>query len=430
MQSSTMPIAAISPVRRMGSLCRTIAVGAEQLRRFMLFSCPMRAQKWTKSGRAVILAAAFSPCTLLNACGGNVSSAGAAASATPTAAPSISTTAALNDAVIVTLVSASPGASIYYTLDDSTPSTNSTRYLAPFLVASNLTVKAIAQAGSNNVSNVSSQAFNLNIPSGTLVWSDEFSNVSGANTLPNPATWMYLTGADVNSSVDIHCAYGSSASPCSSSAPNSYVGTDNYLHIIAQQPSSGVYTSARMETQGLFSFQYGRLEARIKVPEGQGIWPAFWLEGNNDGTVGWPACGEMDVMERINAAGAPSFGNPPPGTSDWNQGSIHGTGLTGGNLGTTYYFTGGATAASWHTYGMIKTPNSVSYYVDDPSQSYVTYTPSSLSGLSGAIWPFDNGQANYLILNIAIGGTWPGPPNPSTSFPAEMLVDYVRIYTN
>jgi beta-glucanase (GH16 family) len=273
----------------------------------------------------------------------------------------------------------------------------------------------------------------LNIPSGTLVWSDEFTNSTGANAQPSLSNWMYVAGADSNSSVDIHCAYGSNTSPCSATAPNSFVGTDGYLHIVAQQPSAGVYTSARMETQGAFSFQYGRLEARIQVPEGQGVWPAFWLEGNNAATVGWPACGEMDVMERINSAGLPPAGtqsNPPAGTTDWNEGSIHGAGFTGSNLGSTFDFTGGATAAGWHTYGMIKTPNSIAYYVDDPTHPYATFTPSSITGLVGSVWPFDNGQGNYIILNIALGGTWPGPVDATTTFPVTMLVDYVRLYTN
>ncbi len=365
--------------------------------------------------------------------GGGAASASTTTSATQTTAPTISTANAQNGAVIVTLVPSESGSLIYYTVDGTTPTTSSTRYVAPFLVSSNVTVKAIAQMGSETASSVTSQDFNVNIPSDTLVWSDEFENSTGANAQPNPAVWKYLTGADVNSSVDIHCAYNSSASPCDPAYPNSFVGTDGFLHIVAQQPSSGVYTSARMQTQGLFSFQYGRLEARIWVPEGQGIWPAFWLEGNNASTAGWPACGEMDVMERINSAGLPPVGtqsNPLPGTSDWNEGSIHGTGFTGGKLGMTYDFTGGATAAGWHTYGMIKTPNSIAYYVDDPTHPYATFTPSSLNNLSGAVWPFDSGQSNFIILNIAIGGNWPGPPNSTTPFPSTLLVDYVRIYTN
>ena len=377
---------------------------------------------------------------LLCGCSGGASGSSATTpTQTQAAAPTFSSSTAFtspgpqNGAMLVSLGFTTSGSLIYYTVDGSTPTTSSTRYAAPFLVASNLTVKAIAQTAGDSASNVTSQAFAVNIPSGTQVWSDEFANSTGANAQPNPAIWMYLTGADSNSSVDIHCAYGASTSPCNTAFPNSFVGTDGYLHIVAQQPSTGVYTSARMQTQGLFSFQYGRLEARIWVPEGQGIWPAFWLEGNNAATVGWPGCGEMDVMERINAGGLPPTGtqsNPAPGTSDWNEGSIHGTGFTGGNLGSTYDFTGGQTAAGWHTYGMIKTADSIAYYVDDPAHPYATFTPASIAGLSGSAWPFDNGQGNYIILNIAVGGSWPGAPNSSTVFPSEMLVDYVRVYTN
>ena len=378
---------------------------------------------------AAALWATIFPGILLLGCGGTSRTSGTTATTgQQTAAPIVSTAAALNGAVVVTLASTTPGAQIYYTVDGSVPTAASTLYQAPFLVSSNLTVKAIALAGADTASNVTSQAFNLNIPSGTLVWSDEFSNTTGANTQPDPATWTYYTGAGFNHEIAMLCSYNSNNSPCSPSTPNSYVGTDGYLHIIAQQPSPGVYTTALMWSQGLFSFQYGRIEARIMVPEEKGLHTTFWLLGNNGH---WPACGEMDIMERINAAGLPLSGNPPPGTSDWNQGSIHGTGFTGGEIGTKYYFTGGVTAASWHTYGIVKTPNSIFYYVDDPTHPYVTYTPASLSGLTGAVWPFDNAaQSYYIILDINVGDTWAGPPNSSTKFPAQMLVDYVRIYAN
>jgi len=337
------------------------------------------------------------------------------------AAPTVSTTAAQNGAMIVSLASATSGATIYYTVDGSTPTISSQIYEAPFLVASNLTVNAMAAAGEAN-SNVISQTFAPNIPSGTLVWSDEFSNTTHANAQPNPAVWTYDTGADGfgNNELEDYCGWSSTASPCSIAAPNAYVGTDGYLHIVAEQPSAGVYTSARMKTQGLFSFQYGRVEFRAQVPEAQGLWPAAWLMGNSIATAEWPACGEMDVLERVNAAADP----------DWNEGSVHGTGFTGTNLGTRYNFPAGETAAGWHTYGMIWSKGSVAYYVDDPTRPYVTYTPSSISGLSGSVWPFDSGQASFIILNLAIGGSWPGNPNSSTPFPSQMLVDYVRIYTN
>ena len=389
-----------------------------------------------RSGRAVGAALVLVGSLLCGCSGGASGSTGTTPPQTQTAAPTIvsfSNNFLQNGAVTVDIGVNTPGSLIYYTVDGSTPTTSSTRFTAPFLLAGNLTVKAVAQAPGESVSTVASAPYTPNIPSGTLVWADEFSNSTGANAPPNGTNWKYLTGADTNSSVDIHCAYGSIATPCSTTYPNSFVGTDGYLHIVAQQPSAGVYTSASMVTQGLFSFQYGRLEARIWVPEGQGIWPAFWLLGNNEATVGWPGCGEMDVMERINAAGLPPVGtqnNPPAGTSDWNEGSIHGTGFTGGNLGGTYDFTGGQTAAGWHTYGMVKTVNSIAYYVDDPAHPYAMFTPSSIAGLSGSVWPFDNGQSNYIILNIAVGGSWPGAPNASTAFPSEMLVDYVRVYSN
>ncbi|MGA7929359.1 MAG: chitobiase/beta-hexosaminidase C-terminal domain-containing protein [Candidatus Sulfotelmatobacter sp.] len=376
--------------------------------------------------RAAILLLCTSMCALMCGCGGGSGGTsgggGGGGGANPPAAPAISTSTqngAQNGAVIVSLASTTAGAGIYYTIDGSTPTASSQPYLAPFLVASNLTLNAIA-SNANGSSTVTSQTFAPNIPSGTLVWSDEFTNSSGAPAQPNPAIWTYDTGNGGfgNDELETYCAWGSNTSPCSTANPSEYVGTDGNLYIVAQQPSTGVYTSARLKTQGLFSFQYGRIEFSAQVPEAQGFWPANWLLGNTFATVNWPACGEQDVLERVNAATTP----------DWNQGSIHGTGFIGATLGTTYYFPNGETASTFHAYGMIWSPGSVSYYVDDPTQPYVTYTPASLS--SGMVWPFDAGQSNFILLNLAIGGNYPGPPNSTTPFPSEMLVDYVRIYTN
>jgi beta-glucanase (GH16 family) len=294
----------------------------------------------------------------------------------PPAAPTISTTAAQNGAVIVSLASATTSAVVFYTVDGSKPTPASQQYQAPFLVASNLTVSAIAISGASSaltVSTVTSQSFAPNIPSGTLVWGDEFTNSSGAPAQPDPTIWTYDTGNSGfgNNELENYCAWGSSTSPCSTANPSEYVGTDGYLHIEAQQPSAGVYTSARLKTQGLFSFQYGRFEVRAQVPEAQGFWPAAWLMGNNIATVNWPACGEQDVLERVNASLTP----------DWNAGSIHGPGFTGATgLGTIYYFPSGETAAQWHTYGMIWSPSSVAYYIDDPSQPYATFTTPASAG--------------------------------------------------
>ena len=377
--------------------------------------------------QAIVPTAVFLASVLMCGCGGgNSGTIFGGGGESPPAAPTISTTAAQNGAVIVTLTGTA-GVVINYTVDGSMPTPASPQYLAPFLVASNLAVKAIAVGGAPvlMISTVTSQSFSPNIPSGMLVWSDEFTNTSGAPAQPDPTVWTYDTGTDCcgNNELEDYCAWGSSTSPCSTTSPSEFVGTDGYLHIEAQQPSPGFYTSARLKTQGLFSFQYGRLEVRAQVPEAQGFWPAAWLLGNNIQNVNWPACGEQDVLERINAALSP----------DWNEGSVHGTGFTGGTgLGTQYNFPSGQTAGGqFHTYGMTWSPGSVQYYIDAASNVYATYTPSSLTPLNdGAVWPFDAGQSNFIILNLAIGGTWPKSPDSSTPFPSEMLVDYVRIYTN
>ncbi len=374
---------------------------------------------------AILLTVVFLASASMCGCGGSSGTNLGGVGETPPAAPAISTTAAQNGAVIVSLTGTA-GVVINYTVDGSTPTPASPQYQSPFLVASNLTVKAIAVGGAPvlMISTVTSQSLSPNIPSGTLVWSDEFTNTSGAPVQPDPAVWTYDTGNSGfgNSELENYCAWGSSTSPCSTTNPSEFVGTDGYLHIEAQQPSPGVYTSARLKTQGLFSFQYGRLEVRALVPEAQGFWPAAWLLGNNLNNVNWPACGEQDVLERVNSALSP----------DWNEGSVHGTGFTGGTgLGTQYLFPTGQSAAQWHTYGMIWSPGSVQYYIDAPSNVYANFTPSSLTPLNdSAVWPFDSGQSNFIILNLAIGGSWPGPPDSSTPFPSQMLVDYVRIYTN
>jgi len=361
---------------------------------------------------------------LMCGCGGGGGSAPVTPAQTQVAAPTAGTKAALNGAVIVSLATTTSGATIHYTVDGSTPAASSPIYQAPFLVASNVTVKSYATASGDKDSAVTSQAFTPNIPSGTLVWSDEFTNATTSNQQPDPTVWGYDTGASGfgNNELEDYCAWNSSTAPCDPTNPNAFVGTDSMLHIMARKTASGGYTSARMKTQGLFSLQYGRLEAKIWVPEEQGLWPAFWTLGNNIATVNWPACGEQDIMERVNAAISP----------DWNEGSVHGTGFTGGTgLGTKYNFPAGQTAAGWHTYGMIWQKNSVSYYIDDPTQPYATFSnPASLNGLTGAVWPFDGGDSAFMILNVAVGGDWPGSPDATTVFPAELKVDYVRLYTN
>ncbi len=247
-----------------------------------------------------------------------------------------------------------------------------------------------------------------------LVWSDEF-NAAGA--LPDPANWKYETGGGGwgNHELETYCAPNSNQPPCTSAQPNASIAKDGYLHITARRdPASGQWTSARLISKGLQSFQYGRIEARILIPAGAGVWPAFWMLGSDIDSHPWPACGEFDIMENI--------GKEPTRI----HGSIHGTGFTGTPLGTVYQLPSGEPiSAAFHTFGLIWSPGKIQYYVDDPNRPYASFTPADLP--SGAKWPFDQGRF-FLLLNLAIGGDWPGPPTAATPPTPEMLVDYVRVY--
>jgi beta-glucanase (GH16 family) len=245
-----------------------------------------------------------------------------------------------------------------------------------------------------------------------LVWSDEF---NGKSSVPDPANWKFETGGDGwgNHELETHCAPGSGVAPCVAAKPNVVV-TDGYLHVVARRDAAGKWTSARMTTKGLQSFQYGRIEARIQIPAGPGVWPAFWMLGDNVDERHWPACGELDIMENV---------GKEPGKI---HGSVHGTGFTGTPLTTVATLPGDAEfAAGFHTYGTIWSPGKVQYYVDDPAHPYATYTRADLP--QGAVWPFDDGRY-FFILNLAMGGDWPGPPAATTPATVEMLVDYVRVY--
>jgi beta-glucanase (GH16 family) len=245
-----------------------------------------------------------------------------------------------------------------------------------------------------------------------LVWSDEF---DGAGGVPDSANWKFETGGNGwgNHELETYCAPGSDVAPCKAATPNVVV-TDGYLHLVARRYAAGKWTSAQMTTKGLQSFQYGRIEARIQIPAGPGVWPAFWMLGDNVDERHWPACGELDIMENV---------GKEPGKI---HGSVHGTGFTGTPLTTVATLPGDAEfAAGFHTYGTIWSPGKVQYYVDDPAHPYATYTRADLP--QGAVWPFDDGRY-FFILNLAMGGDWPGPPAATTPATVEMLVDYVRVY--
>jgi len=246
-----------------------------------------------------------------------------------------------------------------------------------------------------------------------LVWSDEF---NGEQSLPDRANWKFETGGNGwgNHELETYCAPGSGVGPCDAAKPNVVV-TGGYLHVLARRDAAtGKWTSARMTSKGLQSFQYGRIEARIQIPAGPGVWPAFWMLGDDVDQRPWPACGELDIMENV---------GKEPGQI---HGSVHGIGFTGTPLTTVATLLGDTEfAAGFHTYGMMWSPGKVQYYVDDPEHPYATYTRVDLP--KGAVWPFDDGRY-FFMLNLAMGGDWPGPPAATTPATVEMLVDYVRVY--
>ncbi|MEM7625582.1 MAG: family 16 glycosylhydrolase [Planctomycetota bacterium] len=172
-----------------------------------------------------------------------------------------------------------------------------------------------------------------------------------------------------------------------------------------------LYTSARLKTQGKFSQRYGKIEGRIKIPRGQGIWPAFWMLGDSFATRGWPACGEIDIMENV--------GNSP----DWIHGTLHGPGYSGGGglQGSFQHPEGGAFADDFHVYSVEWSPDAIHWFVD--GELYHTRTPDDAGANR---WAYS--EPFFIILNVAVGGEWPGYPDETTEFPQRMLVDYVRVY--
>ena len=248
-----------------------------------------------------------------------------------------------------------------------------------------------------------------------LVWQETF-DAKQTGAAPDPAVWSYDEGAHRwgNGELEFYCAWGSREGPCDPAHPNVFVGRDHRLHIVARKTADGHYTSARLVSLGKKEFKYGRIEARLRIPHGQGLWPAFWMMGADSQTNHWPACGEIDIMENV--------GKEP----DVIHGTLHGQGFPSLGYGHSAPLPGGgAFAAGYHNYGVLWEPNRIAFYVDDPAQPYVTYTPGDLR--PGAVWPFD-GRSFYLLLNVAVGGGWPGSPDARTRFPAELLVQSIKAW--
>lgn len=241
-----------------------------------------------------------------------------------------------------------------------------------------------------------------------LVWDDEFTGPAG--TPPDDRRWRIDSGYLGAGNAELEYDSGSAA--------NVALNGHGQLAITArrQRVSSGgrtfSYTSGRLETRGLFQTRYGQIEARIELPSGQGLWPAFWALGTDVGRVGWPAAGEIDVMENHG------------GDSSSISGSLHGpeSGRAAGYSVTAVTRSPRSLATGFHDYGITWSPDRIAFTLD--GRVYAVQTPRTLGG--DRPWVFN--APFYLLLDLAVGGREPGDPDPSTRFPATMLVDWVRVY--
>lgn len=245
-----------------------------------------------------------------------------------------------------------------------------------------------------------------------LVWSDEFDGSAGAS--PDVEKWTYNTGGEGWGNQE-HEYY-------TKNTENAALDGNGLLIITARKIDNQggnslmcwygecEFTSARLLTQGTFEFTTGKVEARIKIPYGQGIWPAFWLLGSNIDSAGWPQCGEIDILENI--------GREPAII----HGTLHGPGYSGGSgIGASYSLKNGRFADDFHIYAVEWESDVIRWYVD--GNLYHTVTPKRLYGSE---WVFNH--PFFIILNVAVGGAWPGNPDTTTTFPQSMIVDYVKVY--
>jgi beta-glucanase (GH16 family) len=244
-----------------------------------------------------------------------------------------------------------------------------------------------------------------------ITFSDEFGGPAGSAV--DGGKWQIETGDNVNNHERQYYTAGNR---------NAALDGQGHLVITARRENPDnyqcwygrcEYTSARLNTAGKFTTTYGRVEARMKIPRGQGMWPAFWMLGNDIGQVGWPNSGEIDVMENVGFE---------PSTV---HGTLHGPGYSGtGGIGAAYTLPGGQKFAdAFHTFAVDWSPEAITWSVD--GTVYQRRTPADLGGQK---WVFN--KPFFLILNLAVGGYWPGDPDGSTVLPQQLLVDYVRVSTD
>jgi len=246
------------------------------------------------------------------------------------------------------------------------------------------------------------------------VWSDEFNQ--GIGQLPLASNWNIETGNEGVWNKELERYVSDTRHSCIVKDPNATDG--RALQITATDDNgktgaAGVYRSARLDSLNHEMPQYGFIEARIKLPFGKGIWPAFWMLGANQNKAIWPACGEMDIMENI-------------GEKQWlsvNQASMHSPGHFAANCKHASYTlpNGQRFSDGYHLFQLMWSPDHASFYVDGN-----LYETRSAAEVAPSPWPFN--ARFFFIINVAVGGNWPGSPDASTKFPQRMLIDYVRVY--
>jgi len=235
-----------------------------------------------------------------------------------------------------------------------------------------------------------------------LVMADEFDT----DGIPNSTIWGYDIGTGEN-------GWGNNELQYYTDRAENVTVQNGILIIKANEESfnGSAYTSARLLTKGLFEQQYGRFEARIRLPYGQGIWPAFWMLGADINSNPWPGAGEIDIME---------YRGQDPTTI---LGSVHGPGYSGGQaISKSYTLENDRFDTGFHVFGIEWGPEYVNYYVDDVLYNQIT--PADVTGE----WVFN--KPFNILINLAVGGSFVGSPNAETVFPQTMLIDYVRVYKN
>jgi beta-glucanase (GH16 family) len=259
---------------------------------------------------------------------------------------------------------------------------------------------------------------------GAPAWTDEFDGAVGQP--PDATKWAFdLAQPEGASQHDrrVYCSpRGGGAAECDSRQPNAFLDGSGHLVLRAQKTSAGVWTMARINTKGLKDFQYGRIEARMKMPVGAGLWPSFIIFGSNVDTVRWPVSGSIDVAENV-ALTANSNGLGPT----MIRSTLHGPRYFGSNgLWHDFRLPNGARVddGAFHTYGIIWSPGMVQFYVDDPANVYFVHDASDVP--EGGAWVFDHPFC--LQLSLAVGGDWAGDTDGKTPNPADLLIDYVRVY--